>query len=91
MKIIFNYEWVDHPTESFLKSHNGPAYDVIAHTDDVECRMYYPGCGKAACESIADGKVEIKLRRESDNKKVDVADCTNEIVNIVESLKNELK
>ncbi|MCF7956424.1 MAG: proline--tRNA ligase [Phycisphaerae bacterium] len=42
-------------------------------------------------KSIAEGKVEIKLRRESDSKKVDVADCTNEIVNIVESLKNELK
>ena len=42
-------------------------------------------------KSIAEGKVEIKLRRESDNKKVDVADCTNEIVTIVESLKNELK
>ena len=41
-------------------------------------------------KSIADGKVEIKLRRESDSKKVDVADCTNEIVNIVESLKKEL-
>jgi prolyl-tRNA synthetase len=41
-------------------------------------------------KSIADGKVEIKLRRESDSKRVDVADCANEIVNIVESLKKEL-
>lgn len=41
-------------------------------------------------KSIAEGKVEIKLRRESDSKRVDVADCTNEIVNIVESLKKEL-
>ena len=41
-------------------------------------------------KSIAEGKVEIKLRRESDSKKVDVADCTNEIINIVDSLKKEL-
>ena len=42
-------------------------------------------------KSIADGKVEIKLRRESDSKKVDVADCTGEIITIVDALKNELK
>jgi prolyl-tRNA synthetase len=42
-------------------------------------------------KSIAEGKVEIKLRRESDNKKVDVDSCSDEIVSIVESLMNEVK
>ena len=41
-------------------------------------------------KSLADGKVEIKLRSESESKKVDVASATNEVVTIVNSLKAKL-
>lgn len=41
-------------------------------------------------KSIAEGKVEIKLRRESESKKVDVEDCADQTAAIVDSLKEEL-
>ena len=41
-------------------------------------------------KSLADGKVEIKLRSESESKKVDVASAANEVVAIVNSLKAKL-
>jgi prolyl-tRNA synthetase len=42
-------------------------------------------------KSIAEGKVELKLRRENDACKVDVADATAEVVKLIEKLKAELK
>jgi prolyl-tRNA synthetase len=41
-------------------------------------------------KSIAEGKVEIKLRRESENKKVDVENCADQTAAIIDSLKEEL-
>lgn len=41
-------------------------------------------------KSIAEGKAEIKLRREKDNKTVDIDDCPAEVIRIVNSLKAEL-
>jgi prolyl-tRNA synthetase len=41
-------------------------------------------------KSLADGKVEIKLRSESESKKVDVASAADQVVAIVNSLKAKL-
>ena len=41
-------------------------------------------------KSLADGKSEIKLRGESESKKVPVAETAGQVVNIVEALKRAL-
>ena len=42
-------------------------------------------------KSIAEGKVELKLRREKDANKVDVDDATAEVAKLIEILKAEVK
>ena len=42
-------------------------------------------------KSLAEGKVELKLRRENDANRVDVADATAEVVKLIEKLKAEVK
>ena len=42
-------------------------------------------------KSIAEGKVELKLRREKDACKVDVDDATTEVAKLIEMLKAEVK
>ncbi len=58
MKIIFNCEWIDHPTRSFLQSLK-PEPEYVAHADESDCSVFYPELVDMPCSSVEDSKAKV--------------------------------